>query len=75
MEICIHQKKYIAEIECIKVNTPSQKEHKLLPQETQQQHRVVGQLSLVSIQTRPDMAYAASAVSSSVKYTTLRERC
>ena len=35
-EICIHQKEYIAEIECIKVDTSSQKEHKLLPQETQQ---------------------------------------
>ena len=71
--ICIHQKEYIAEIECIKVDTPSHREHKLLPQDTQQLHWVVGQFNWVSTQTRPDMAYAASVVSSSIKDVTLRE--
>ena len=39
-EICIHQKKYIAEKDCIKVDTPSQEELKLLHQEIQQLHKV-----------------------------------
>ena len=72
-EIFIHQNEYIAEIECIKVDTPSQKERKLQPQETQQLHRVAGQLNWVSTQTRPDMAYAASVVSSSIKDATVRD--
>ena len=72
-ETCIHQNEHIAEIECIKVDAPSHKERKLLPQETQQLHRVASQLNWVSTPYRPDMAYAASVVSSSVKGATVRD--
>ena len=61
------------EIKCIKVDILSQKERKLLPQETQQLCRVAGQMNWVSTQTRTDMAYAASAVSSSIKDATVRD--
>ena len=40
---------------------------------TQQLCRVAGQLNWVSTQTRPDMAYAASVVSSSIKDATVRD--
>ena len=70
---CIDQNEYIKKIECIKLDTPGQKEHKVLPQETQQLHRVAGQLNWISTQTRSDMAYAASAVSSSIKDDTVRD--
>ena len=62
---CIHQNEYIEKIECIKLDTPGQKEHKVLPQETQQLHRPAGQLNWISTQDRSDMAYAASVISSS----------
>ena len=58
-------------MEYIKDDTPSQKERKLLPQETQLLRMVADQLNWVSTQTRPDMAYATSAVSNSIKYATV----
>ena len=73
-EIKIHQKGYIGEIQKIKVDNPSQKDHKLTPPETQQLRRVAGQLNWVSTQTRPDMAYAASIVSGSIKDATVRDK-
>ena len=45
----------------------------MLLQETQQLHTVAGQLNWISTQTRSDMAYAASAVSSSIKDDTVRD--
>ena len=53
--------------------TPSQKERKLLTQETHQLRRVTGQLNWISTQTKPDMVYAASAVSSSIKDASVRD--
>ena len=70
---CNHQNEYIDEIECVKVDTPDQKEHKLLPRETQQLHRVAGQLNCISTQTRLDMVYAGSVVNSSIKDATVRD--
>ena len=72
-EIQIHQKGYIGEIQKIKVDDPCQKDRKLAPRETQQLRRVAGQLNWVSMQTRPDMAYAASIVSGSIKDATVRD--
>lgn len=72
-EIKIHQKGYIGEIQKIKVDNPSQKDGKLAPHEIQQLRRVAGQLNWVSTQTRPDMAYAASIVSGSIKDATVRD--
>ena len=69
----MHQKEYIEEIEVVEIDKPNQKDRKLLPHETQQLWRVAGQLNWVSTQTRPDIAYAASVVSSSIKDATLRE--
>ena len=63
----------MGEIQKIKVNNPSQKDCKLAPHENQQLRRVAGQLNCVSTQTRPDMAYAASIVSGSIKDATLRD--
>ena len=57
--IFMHQNEYIEEIEVVEIDKPNQKDHKLLPHETQQLRRVAGQLNWVSTQTRPDMAYAA----------------
>ena len=71
--IFMHQKEYIEEIEVVDIDKPNQKDRKLLPHETQQLWRVAGQLNWVSTQTRPDIAYAASVVSSSIKDATLRE--
>ena len=69
----MHQKEYIEENEVVEIDKPNHKDHKLLPHETQQLRRVAGQLNWVSTQTRPDIAYAASVVSSSIKDATLRE--
>ena len=70
--IFMHQNECIEEIEVVEIDKPNQKDRKLLPHETQQLRRVAGQLNWVSTQTRPDMAYAASAVSSSIKDATVR---
>ena len=69
----MHQKEYIEEIEVVEIDKPNQKDRKLLPHETQQLWRVAGQLNWVSTQTRPDMPYAASVVSSSIKDATVRD--
>ena len=69
----IHQKDYAKEIEAIGIDNPSQKDRVLLPHKTQQLRRIAGQLNWVSTQTRPDMAYAASIVSGSVKDATVRD--
>ena len=50
-------------MEVVEIDKPNQKDRKLLPHETQQLQRVAGQLNWVSTQIRPNMAYAASAVS------------
>ena len=71
--IFMHQKEYIEEIEVVDIDKPNQKDRKLLPHETQQLRRVAGQLNWVSTQTRPDMTYAASVVSSSIKDATVRD--
>ena len=71
--IFMHQKEYIEEIEVVDIDKPNQKDRKLLPHETQQLWRVAGQLNWVSTQTRPDMPYAASVVSSSIKDATVRD--
>ena len=71
--IFMHQKEYIEEIKVVEIDKPNQKYRKLLPHETQQLQRIAGQLNWVSTQTRPDMAYAASVVSSSIKYATVRD--
>ena len=63
----------LGEIQKIKVNNPSQKDCKLAPHENQQLRRVADQLNWVSMQTRPDMAYAASIVSGSIKDATVRD--
>ena len=63
----MHQKEYIKEIEVVEIDRPNQKDRKLLSRKTQQLQRVAGQMNWVSTQTRPDMAYAASVVSSSIK--------
>ena len=63
----MHQKEYIKEIEVVEIDRPNQKDCKLLSRKTQQLQRVAGQMNWVSTQTRPDMAYAASVVSSSIK--------
>ena len=72
-DIFMHQKEYIEENEVVEIDKPNHKDHKLLPHETLQLQRVAGQLNWISTQTRPDMAYAASVVSSSIKDATLRE--
>ena len=46
--ILMHYKKYIEEMEVVEIDKPSQKDHKLLPHETQQLQRVAGQLNWVS---------------------------
>ena len=71
--IFMHQKEYIEEIKVVEIDKPNQKDRKLLPHETQQLQRTAGQLNWVSTQTRPDMAHAASVVSSSIKYATVRD--
>ena len=71
--IFMHQKEYKEEIEVVNIDKPNQKDGKLLPHETQQLRRVAGQLNWVSTQTRPDMAYAASVVSSSIKDAIVRD--
>ena len=71
--IFMHQNEYIEEIEVVEIDKPNQKDRKLLPHETQQLRRVPGQLNQVSTQTRPDMAYAASVVSSSIKDAIVRD--
>ena len=72
-DIFMHQKVYIEEIEVVEIDKPNQKDRKLLPHETQQLRRVAGQLNWVSTQTRPDVAHAASVVSSSIKDATVRD--
>ena len=69
----MHQRKYMEEIEIVEIDKPNQKDRILLPHETQQLRRVAGQLNWVSAQTRPDMAYAASFVNSSIKDATVRD--
>ena len=69
--ILIHEKEYIEEIEVAEIDKSNQKDRKLLPHETQQLRRLAGKLNWVSTQTRPDMAYAASVVSSSTKDATV----
>ena len=69
----MHQKENIEKIEDVEIDKPNQKDLKLLPQVMQQLQRVVGQLNWVSTQTRPDMAYAAFTVSSSIKDATVRD--
>ena len=71
--IFMHQKEYIEEIEVLEIDKPNLKDRKLLPHEIQQPRRVAGQLNWVSTHTRPDMAYAASVVSSSIKDATVRD--
>ena len=44
----IHQKDYLQEVDATKINNPSQKDHVLLPHETQQLRRVASQLNWVS---------------------------
>ena len=66
--IKIHQKDYTEEIQSVRVDNLSQKDSVLSPKETQHLRRIAGQLNWVSTQTRPDMAYAASIVSGSIKY-------
>ena len=68
----MHKKKYIKEI-VVEIDRPNQKDRKLLSRKTHQLQRVAGQLNWVSTQTRPDMAYAASVVSSSIKDGTVQE--
>ena len=69
----MHQKEYKKEEEVAEINQPTQKDRKLLPNETQQLRRVTRQLNWESTQTKLDMAYAGSVVSSSIKYTTVRD--
>ena len=69
----IYQKDYIQEDEAIKIDNPSQKDCILLPHETQQLRRVASQLNWVSTQARPDMAYAATIVSGSIKDARVRD--
>ena len=71
--IFMHQKEYIEEIKVVEIDKPNQKDRKLLPHETQQLQRIAGQLNWVSTQTRPDMAYATSVVSSSIKDAIVRD--
>ena len=71
--IIIHQKDYIEEIPSAQVDNPSQKDRVLSPKENQQLRRIAGQLNWVSAQTRPDMAYAASIVSGSMKDARVRD--
>ena len=71
--IFMHQNEYIEEIKVVEIDKPNQKDHKLLPLETQQLQRVAGQLNWVSTHLRPDMTYAASVVSSSIKDITVRD--
>ena len=69
----MHQNEYTEEIKVVEIDKPNQKDHKLLPLETQQLRRVAGQLNWVSTHLRPDMTYAASVVSSSIKDATVRD--
>ena len=69
----IYQKDYIQKVEAIKIDNPSQKDCILIPHETQQLRRVASQLNWVSTQARPDMAYAASIVSGSIKDARVRD--
>ena len=71
--IKIHQKVYIEEIQSVQVDNPSQKDRILSPKETQQLRRIAGQLNWVSTHTRPDMTYAASIISGSIKDATVRD--
>ena len=71
--IFMHQKEYIEENEVVEIDKPNHKDHKLLPHETQQLRRVAGQLNWVSTQTRPDIAYAANVVRSSIQDATVRD--
>ena len=71
--IFMHQNEYIEETEVVEIDKPNQKDHKQLSHETQQLQRVAGQLNWVSTQTRPDMAYAACVISSSIKDATVRD--
>ena len=64
----IHKKDYTEEIQSVRVDNLSQKDSVLSPKETQYLRRIAGQVNWVSTQTRPDMAYAASIVSGSIKY-------
>ena len=72
----MHSAEYIEEIEVTEIDKPDQKDSKVIkdskPHETQQLGWVTGQLNLVGNQTRPNMAYAASAVSISKKDATIR---
>ena len=69
----MHQNECIEEIEVVEIDKPNQKDRKLLPHETQQLWRVAGQLNWVSTQTRPDIAYAANVVRSSIQDATVRD--
>ena len=71
--IFMHQKEYIEETEVVDIDQPNHEDRTLLPHETQQLWRVAGQLNWVSTQTRPDMAYVASVISSSIKDVTIRD--
>ena len=71
--IFMHQKEYIEKTEVVEIDKHHCKDRKLLPHETQQLRRVAGQLNWVSTQTRPDMVYATSVVSSPIKDATARE--
>ena len=70
--IFMHQNEYIEETEAVEIDKPNQKD-KQLSHETQQLQRVARQLNWVSTQTRTDMAYAASVISSSIKDATVRD--
>ena len=71
--IKIHQKDYTEEIQSVRVDNLSQKDSVLSPKETQQLRRIAGHLNWVSTQARPDMAYAASIVSGSIKDARVRD--
>ena len=66
--ISMHQQQYINEIEEIKIDAQRKYMKDLLPDEARQLRGLAGQLNWAASQTRPDLAYGACVISTSVKH-------
>ena len=73
--IYLCQKKYITELEEIVID-PSRKDKKELPLNAEEKtllRKAIGQLNWLATQTRPELSFAVSELSSSVKNSTIRQ--
>ena len=75
--ITLHQHEYIKDLKLVEVSGErrANKKDQLISEEITQLKMLAGQLNWIASQTRPDMCYAACAVSTSVKECTVEDIC